>query len=196
MSEFMVTKIENLNVLLNSSALQWRHVHVGRCSAAARRRGGGSPGLVVMGGDSCSKGRESKSQDHILDGHFFILICWENGKFYLKGTKNKWKRSREWPIIFFQKRRGVGIIVGVEISCRDSFTGVSASAASSSANVFQRPHTESTFNVECSQVRVFNFFSVKNVESDATVKCDQIFERSWQQIFLQKWPNLFGVLLG
>ena len=31
---------------------------------------GGSPGLVVMGGDSCSKGHEFESQHHILDGHF------------------------------------------------------------------------------------------------------------------------------
>ena len=29
-----------------------------------------SPGLVVMGGDSCSKGREFESWHHILDGHF------------------------------------------------------------------------------------------------------------------------------
>ena len=31
---------------------------------------GVSPGLVVMGGDSCSEGRGFKSQHHILDGHF------------------------------------------------------------------------------------------------------------------------------
>ena len=29
---------------------------------------GGIPGLVVMGGDSCSEGREFESQHHILDG--------------------------------------------------------------------------------------------------------------------------------
>ena len=37
---------------------------------------GGSSGLVVMGGDSCTKGLELKSQYHILDGHFshvFVL---------------------------------------------------------------------------------------------------------------------------
>ena len=33
------------------------------------------PGLVVMGGDSCSEGRWFESQHHILDGHFFIYIC-------------------------------------------------------------------------------------------------------------------------
>ena len=40
---------------------------------------GGSPGLVVMGGDSCSKGRDFKSRHCILDGHFFtyffVKIC-------------------------------------------------------------------------------------------------------------------------
>ena len=35
---------------------------------------GGSPGLVVMGGDSRSEGRGFKSQCRILDGHFFTLI--------------------------------------------------------------------------------------------------------------------------
>ena len=31
-------------------------------------------GLVVMGGDSCSKGREFESRNHILDGHFSQLF--------------------------------------------------------------------------------------------------------------------------
>ena len=31
---------------------------------------GGSPGLVVMGRDSCYEGRGFESQHHILDGHF------------------------------------------------------------------------------------------------------------------------------
>ena len=30
---------------------------------------GRSPGLVVMGGDSCSKGRDFESRHHILGGH-------------------------------------------------------------------------------------------------------------------------------
>ena len=34
---------------------------------------GGGPGIVVNGGDSCSKGCESESQHYILDGHFFTL---------------------------------------------------------------------------------------------------------------------------
>ena len=35
---------------------------------------GGSPGLVVMGGDSCSEGRGFESQHRILDGHFSHLF--------------------------------------------------------------------------------------------------------------------------
>ena len=36
---------------------------------------GRSPGrLVLMGGDSCSKGRGFKTQHHILDGHFSHLF--------------------------------------------------------------------------------------------------------------------------
>ena len=36
---------------------------------------GGSPGLVVMEGDSCSKGRGFEFRLRILDGHFFTFIC-------------------------------------------------------------------------------------------------------------------------
>ena len=36
------------------------------------------PGLVVMGGDSCSKGRGFKSWHCILDGHNFTYIFCEN----------------------------------------------------------------------------------------------------------------------
>ena len=51
---------------------------------------GGSPGLVVMGGCSCSKGREFKSRRHILDGHdicshwfvvkFVTMFVWKDRK--------------------------------------------------------------------------------------------------------------------
>ena len=34
----------------------------------------GSPGLVVMGRDSCSEGRGFESRHHILDGHFSHLF--------------------------------------------------------------------------------------------------------------------------
>ena len=35
---------------------------------------GGRPGLVVMGGGSCSKGCEFESRHHIQDGHFFTYL--------------------------------------------------------------------------------------------------------------------------
>ena len=40
---------------------------------------GGSPGLVVMGRDSRSKGRGFESRRRILDGHdiFHIELLWE-----------------------------------------------------------------------------------------------------------------------
>ena len=49
--------------------------------ATSRCRQGGSTGLVVMGGDSFSKGREFESQHHILNGHL------------LKSTKINEKRD-------------------------------------------------------------------------------------------------------
>ena len=39
---------------------------------------GASPGLVVMGGDSCSKGREFESRQRTLDGHFFTYLFIED----------------------------------------------------------------------------------------------------------------------
>ena len=42
---------------------------------------GGSPGLVVMGGDSCSEGRGFESQHHILDGHVSHLFVVKNVMF-------------------------------------------------------------------------------------------------------------------
>ena len=39
---------------------------------------GGSPGLVVMGDDSCSKCCGFESWLRILDGHFFTLISCNN----------------------------------------------------------------------------------------------------------------------
>ena len=46
---------------------------------------GGSPGLVVMGEDSCSKGREFESWHSILDRHFHI--CPKNYNVCLKRQK-------------------------------------------------------------------------------------------------------------
>ena len=53
---------------------------------------------MVMGGDSCSKGRGFESQRHILDGHFFTFICCIDCNVCLK-RRNKQKRGRGWPIL-------------------------------------------------------------------------------------------------
>ena len=61
---------------------------------------GGSPGLVVMGGDSRSKGRGFESQCHILDGHGIFSQWFVVKKLYclFEKTENKRKRGRDWPI--------------------------------------------------------------------------------------------------
>ena len=46
----------------------------------------GSPGPVVMGGDSCSKGRGFESWTWILDGDFFTYIV-KNVMFILQDRK-------------------------------------------------------------------------------------------------------------
>ena len=56
---------------------------------------GGSPGLVVMGGDSCSKGREFESLHHMLDGHFFTSICCENCNVWFEKTKINEKEAED-----------------------------------------------------------------------------------------------------
>ena len=43
-----------------------------------RKEMGGSPCLVVMGGDLCSEGLRFESQHHRLDGHNFTLIWCKN----------------------------------------------------------------------------------------------------------------------
>ena len=48
---------------------------------------GGSPGLVVMGRDSRSKGRGFESRHRILDVHFFTNICCKNCNVCLKDRK-------------------------------------------------------------------------------------------------------------
>ena len=39
---------------------------------------GGSPGLVVIREDSCSKGHGFESRRRVLDGHVFTFICCKN----------------------------------------------------------------------------------------------------------------------
>ena len=55
---------------------------------------GKSPGLVVIGGDTCSEGREFESQDHLLHGHFFTLIFCKNCIVCLKRPKINKKVAR------------------------------------------------------------------------------------------------------
>ena len=38
------------------------------------------PRVLVMGGDSCSKGHGFESRHRILDGHVFTYICCKNSK--------------------------------------------------------------------------------------------------------------------
>ena len=56
---------------------------------------GGSPGLVVMGEDSCSEGRGFKSQLSLLDGHSSHIFVAKNC------NKNKSKEAWDGP--FFKK---------------------------------------------------------------------------------------------
>ena len=58
---------------------------------------GGSPGLVVMGRDSHSKGRGFESQHRILDGHFFTYICCKNCNVCLKRPKINEKEAGVGP---------------------------------------------------------------------------------------------------
>ena len=44
---------------------------------------------MVMGGDSCSKGREFESQHHLLDGHFFRFVCCKNCSVFGRTKINK-----------------------------------------------------------------------------------------------------------
>ena len=58
---------------------------------------GGSPGLVVMGGDSCPEGHGFESLHCILDGHFFTYIC-SKIVMFVGLDENKRKRDRGCPI--------------------------------------------------------------------------------------------------
>ena len=61
---------------------------------------GGSPGLVVMGGDSCSKGRGFESQYRILDEHFSHLFVVKIAMFVWR-DENKHKRGRDGPFLLY-----------------------------------------------------------------------------------------------
>ena len=67
------------------------------CKVTNTATKGRSPGLVVMGGDSHSKGCGFESRHRILDGHFFTYICCKNCIVCLKKTKNKQKEAEVGP---------------------------------------------------------------------------------------------------
>ena len=71
-----------------------------------RMGNGGSLGLVVMGGDSCSKGRGFESQHRILDGHFSHLFVVKIVMFVWK-DENKRKEVGIGP--FFKKKNGESV---------------------------------------------------------------------------------------
>ena len=54
---------------------------------------------MVIGDDSCSRGRGFESQRHILDGHFFTLICCKNCNVFLKRPKIIEKEARVGPFL-------------------------------------------------------------------------------------------------
>ena len=60
---------------------------------------GGSPGLVVMGGDSCTEGCGFESQHCILAGHFFTLICCKIVLMFVWKRPKKRKRGRDGPFL-------------------------------------------------------------------------------------------------
>ena len=62
----------------------------------------GSPGLVVMEGDSYLRGRGFESQHHILDGHFFKNICCQNCN-VCSIKQQKWVKKRPRMSHFFKK---------------------------------------------------------------------------------------------
>ena len=89
---FKAAKLVNRKMLYKAQFLR-RHVSINIADTD-----GGSPGLMLMGGDSCSKGCEFKSWHNILDGHFlhtyifvvkFVMCVWKD--------ENKWKRGRVSP---------------------------------------------------------------------------------------------------
>ena len=58
---------------------------------------GGSPGRVVMWGDTCSKGHGFESQHHMMDGCFSHLFVVKIVVFVSK-DENKRNRGQEWLI--------------------------------------------------------------------------------------------------
>ena len=76
---------------------------------------GGSPGLVVMGGDSRSEGRGFESRHRILDGHFFTYC--KNCNVCLKRPKINEKEAGVGPFFFLKKAVGSNLTNPFEWDC-------------------------------------------------------------------------------
>ena len=74
---------------------------------------GGSPGLVVMGGDSCSKGCEFELWHHVQDGHFFTFICCKICIICLKRLKINEKEAGVGP--FFKNNLSRTYVADVQV---------------------------------------------------------------------------------
>ena len=61
----------------------------------------GSPGLVVMGGDSRYEGCGFESEHRMLEGHFFTFICCKNCNVFWK-DENKRKEAGDGPFFIRQ----------------------------------------------------------------------------------------------
>ena len=61
-------------------------------------RTGGRPGLLAMGGDSCSRRCGFESQHSLLDVQFSSLICWKNVFFCLRRPKINEKEAYKYCV--------------------------------------------------------------------------------------------------
>ena len=88
-----------------------------------------NPGPVDMGDDSCSKDLGLESRRHILDGHFFTLICCKNcNVVFLKRSKINEKEAgvgpfkqtqscTTWELTMQNKPRGRDVTQSLSTSC-------------------------------------------------------------------------------
>ena len=86
--ENKISEIPALQMLLQLKFLRFHHY--------SKQKG---PVLVVMEGDSCSKGSEFESQHHIMDGHFFPYLFAVKIVTLFENDKNKRKSSRVGPFL-------------------------------------------------------------------------------------------------
>ena len=88
-----------LSIILIPSVCIIKVSYTGNLSVIESVPLGGSRGLAVMRGDSCSEGCRFKSQHQILDGHFSHIFVVKMLMFVWK-EENKWNEVGDGP--FFQ----------------------------------------------------------------------------------------------